>query len=555
MQALQNTLEQIWKQVRELSSTAKMLIGSMMVILLLALFLIAQYAGGTSMEPLGLQPGISSDARGKAVEYLRAQNIPYRERGGEIHVPVDRKYTILARLTDNEVITPNQIDFDTLIEQDSPFLSRAQNERRWLNATMNVLGRTIASMNGIDWARVVIDEPKNQHGIGRAHLPASASVTVRARRGLEQNTVDAIAEMVAGAHAGLEVEHVRVIDAVAGRVHRARKADQLNASSNLEVQLTKEQLVREKIAETLAYIPGVNVAVSVTVDTRQIIQQRRDFDEPKLGVTGESSRIVNTTNQTGGREAGVRPNTGANIRGGGGRTSTLSDERTDASMIPFVGNSDARITDHRSHPLLINSTIGVPKSYFVRLYQDRLGDEAAQPEPEQLDALVEAETERIRSQIEPLIDTRAVDGAVAGTVMVSMIPDFAVASLQGFGGPMGAGESGAIGGLVSEGLVKTVGLLALAIVSLAMMFMLVRKASVREELPTPEDLVGVTPALRDAESELVGEAGETPATLDGVEVDEDDLRRQQMLSQINELASQTPAEAAGLVRRWMKSHA
>ncbi len=553
MQALQNSLEQIWKQVRELSPTARMLIGSMMVILLLALFLVAQYTGGTRMEPLGLQAGLNSDARGRAVEYLRTQNIPFRDRNGEIQVPVDQKYAILARLTDEEVITPNQINFDSLIEQDSPFLSRAQNERRWLNATMNVLSRTIASMQGIEWARVVIHEPQNPSGIGRAHLPATASVTVRARSGLHQDTVDAIGEMVAGAHSGLDVENVRIIDAVANRVHRARQGDQLFAGNNLEVQLTKERHVREKIAETLGYIPGVNVAVSVTVDTRRIIRQQRDFDDPKLGVTRESSRMRNSTNQAGGGEAGVRPNTGANIRGSGGRSSTLSDERTDAAMIPFVGNSDSQITENRSHPLLINSTIGVPKSYFVRVYQDRVGDETAQPEPEELDALVAAETERIRTQVEPLIDTRAVDGAVAGTVMVSMIPDFAMASMGGFSGAGAATDAGGIGGLVSEGIVQTVGLVALAVVSLTMMFMLVKKASVREELPSPQDLVGVTPALADAESELVGEASETPATLEGVEIDEADVRRQQMLNQINELASETPAEAANLVRRWIKS--
>src|SRR5690606_14280468 len=121
---------------------------------------------------------------------------------------------------------PDQINFDSLIEQDSPFLSRSQNDRRWLIATMNVLSRTVSGMAGIQRATVVIHEPANAGGIGRAHLPASASVMVvtRGNQALSQPKVDAIAALVAGAHANLEPQHVEVIDA-SGKRHRAQADD------------------------------------------------------------------------------------------------------------------------------------------------------------------------------------------------------------------------------------------------------------------------------------------------------------------------------------------
>jgi len=560
MQALQNSLQNIREQLGKLSPTAKLLIGALMVILAMTLFLVAQYSSRNALEPLGLASNLSSDARTRAMAHIRNSGIPHRERGGEIFVPSDQRYTILAQLTDGDVISADQINFDSLIEQDSPFLSKSQNDRRWLIATMNVLGRTISGMNGIQRATVLIDEPRHAGGIGAAHIPASASVNVLTRgEPLTQARVDAIAALVAGAHAGLRVENVVVIDSNLGRMFRARGDESHNVTTNLELQLSQERLVREKLVESLSYIPGVNVAVHATVDTREIVQQKRSFDEPRLGVTTESSRLLSSTNEMRGGEAGVRPNTGANIAPTTGRGSSMTDERNEAAMVPAFGGTDSRIVDSRGHALLINATVGVPRSYFVRLYQNEQDGEAAQPDPAALAALVADETARIRSQIEPLIDTRAVDGAVAGTVIVSMIPDFAMSALMntGSGGGGAVAESASTFGAMAsnEGLIKYVGLGALAIISLAMMFMLVRKASAPQEMPSAAELAGVPPTFGDQDAELVGEAGEPLSSMEGVEVDETDMRRRQMLGQINDMAKKNPVEAATLIRRWMRAEA
>jgi flagellar biosynthesis/type III secretory pathway M-ring protein FliF/YscJ len=123
--------------------------------------------------------------------------------------------------------------------------------------------------------------------------------------------------------------------------------------------------------------------------------------------------------------------------------------------------------------------------------------------------------------------------------------------LSGAGGAAGGG--GSAGGLVSDGLIKYVGLGGLALVSVAMMLMMVRKASVREQLPTAEELVGIPPALaRDSEM-LVGEAAEGETPLEGIEVDDAALRRDEMLQQINNAARETPEELAALLRKWIRA--
>ena len=58
MQAFQRTIDTIREQLRTLSPTARLLIGALAVIVVMTLFLVAQYAGRTAYEPLGLAANI-----------------------------------------------------------------------------------------------------------------------------------------------------------------------------------------------------------------------------------------------------------------------------------------------------------------------------------------------------------------------------------------------------------------------------------------------------------------------------------------------------------------
>lgn len=577
MQALQRTIESILAQLRGLTSTAKLLIGSLMVILVMSLFLVSLYTGKTDMSPLGLKPGVANNVKSQVVDYLKAREIAYQDRGGDVYVPANQKIAVLGQLTDKQLIDGDQINFESLIADDSPFRSRNQDRQRYLVAKMNVLAGMIGQMTGIERAKVVIDQPDSAGGIGRANTPPTASVSVMTRSGeLNQAQVDAIANLVARSHAGLKPDNVAIIDARNGRMLKARDENALTATRYLEVKQAAEHHVKSAISGALDYIAGVLIEVNAQVDTKEVVQQTSSYDDPKVGVTNESSRTLSSTAPSPSGEPGVRPNTGVNIasaRGGG----QLSDERSDTSSVPAFGKRDSQIRDAKGYPLQINATIGVPRSYFTRLMQDSKSavagaagapaNPAATPaanvtpapnsgaaNPAEFDAFVQKETERIRASITPLIDTKANEGAVAGTVIVSMIPDFAMTAAVDEAKITPASTS-IIGGGVSGDLVKTIGLGGLAALSLAMMFLMVRRASSKPTLPTAAELVGIPPALAGADTDLVGEADEASAALEGVELTDDAMRRQQMLEQITQMINGTPEEASGLLRKWIKSEA
>ncbi len=104
--------------------------------------------------------------------------------------------------------------------------------------------------------------------------------------------------------------------------------------------------------------------------------------------------------------------------------------------------------------------------------------------------------------------------------------------------------------LVSSGLFKQVMLGGLALLSIGMMFMLVRKAGRSAPLPTAEELVGIPPAI-EPDSDLVGEADEGETAMLGIEIDSEQLKRQKMLEEVAQLVKSNPQTAVGVFNRWL----
>lgn len=555
MLAIQKTVRLIGAQLRGLPATAKLLIASLMVILAMTLLFVAMFAGGSKMIPLAAEQ-LTPEIKTKAANLLRASDIRFEDRGGQLYVPSDQKYFVLAQLTDNGVIGGDQIDFLKLVEQDSPFMTRESGQKKWLGAKMKVLEKMISQLAGIKSAMVVIDEPHGMPGIGRTMIPPSATVTVTTSSGLSQHQIDAIAKAVAKAQAGMKVEDVAIIDATAGRSYTGRNDDALGAGRHLEVKLETEKVVRETIENALG-IPGARVAVNAIVDTRKEEIRSRKVEDPKVGPLGESTDTLNSTSTTSGGEAGVRPNAGATLAQDSRSGSQMTREKSESKTVPAFPTQDSAVTDNKGYAVQINATVGIPKSYFVHVFQEQQPDPNAQPDAAALTTLVQSETTQIKSNLLPLIQTAALPGVVPGELAVYMYYDTAATGPGIMTAPSIAGSAGGGGeglGFLSagDGLVKTIGLAGLALLSLFMMFVMVRKASVREELPSAAELVGIPPALDGTDSDLVGEADEATPALEGLELDDNELKNQQMLSQINEMVSKTPNEAAALVRKWLR---
>jgi flagellar biosynthesis/type III secretory pathway M-ring protein FliF/YscJ len=79
--------------------------------------------------------------------------------------------------------------------------------------------------------------------------------------------------------------------------------------------------------------------------------------------------------------------------------------------------------------------------------------------------------------------------------------------------------------------------------------MMVRKSAPQPIIAAPMELAEA-PALSGGE-DIAGEAVEGNPMLDGMELDEDAIKAQQMVEQVATMVKENPDAAANLVKRWL----
>lgn len=555
MQPVRQQLDTVMRRVGGLDTTAKLLVGSMLVVLLMGLFLVAQYAGRSDMIPLAVTAAAQEDAK----RYLSERRIDHEiDASGRIMVPSTAHASIISQLSEQGVGGGSGIDFDALVAMDNPFETMRQTEQKKLIALQNVLARTIRGFHGVASATVMI-APRPAAGLGASATPQSASVHVTMKPGqsLTQAQVDAIAELVAGSQAGLKPEKVAIADGAGPRKARAGR-DRL-AGENLEHQTKVAETVRDRIGNLLAHIPGVLISVNPQVVTKTRQSSETSFGEGIFAPTSESRLETSSRGQTPMEAPGTRPNVGMSIADTA-RASSATTERQETRFSTRIPETHRSEFDPTGYAVRIDVSVAIPWSHFRRVWQLLAGPEAGSAEPDDaaLARVRDEEIARIRRLLEPMTNTSSADGADAakpGTVEVSWFYDFD-GDVGGDASKAGVGGSAimeAISPAAGGSLVKNVALGGLALVALGMMLMMVRKAGERPALPSASELSGLPPTLDNEDAELVGEADESNPPLEGMELDDDSLRRQQMLGQLNEIVRSNPTETAALLKRWVKA--
>jgi flagellar biosynthesis/type III secretory pathway M-ring protein FliF/YscJ len=186
----------------------------------------------------------------------------------------------------------------------------------------------------------------------------------------------------------------------------------------------------------------------------------------------------------------------------------------------------------------------IPRSYLVRTYKLKINSGDKEPDPTVLQTFVDAQLQWMRGEVK-----KALGGITDEALGVAEYIDSMPTTVS-----MPAVASTApISSLVTDHA-KEIALGALALVSLFMVSNMVRKGS---SAPTPAVATAhgmmprpATVALPGRE-EAVGEAVEGDPLMEGMELDEESAKAQQMLNQVSELVEENPDAAANLVKRWM----
>ncbi len=552
MDQIRKILAGISKQLGSLTPSQKMLAASLAVIAVLALLVVGRFTSGKSYVDL-----MAADGNEELVGFLRTSNVDAKVRDGRVVVPADDKRIALASMAESGRLPDDTtVLFNSLFEKQKWTNSREQNEQLYNIALQNELSRVIADFTGVRGATVILDVPRPV-GIGAAVRDPTASITVFMDRTstLTQQRADAMAGFVSACRAGLDVRNVRVIDGTSGRQFIPSSADEISAASYLEHQVAVENRLRDKISSLVAHIPGALVAVTAQVDVARENSQTTLYRSQDEGGTvsllaSETIKSQSQKNATRGSEAGLRSNVGADVNRGPPSTgSGFELNETETTMDNRVGSVVTQKHDPKGMPTRMAASVNVPKSYVIAVLT---GGEADAPTPsdDEITRKFDEIKADITSSVEPHLKTERGDGEVN----VSMIP---------LGAPVVPGQgqqAGILGGIASGdgpfglggGIVQNAVLLVLSLVSLGLMFTMVRKASKPANLPSADELVGIPPPLETA-SDLIGEADETDPPMTGIELMEGDVARSKMLEQVQQMVGENPGGAAKLVNRWIIS--
>ena len=559
MSQVRQAMDTIQAQVGKMTASQKLLLASLSVIAVMTLFLVSQYAAKPAMVDL-----MAVDGQVGTVQALRGGGFNVEMVDGRLLIPQGQQQSALAYLQESGSLPGDTtLLFSNLIQSQDWKASNSQHRQQYNIALQNELARVLAKFRGVDRASVILDIPQAS-GLGRASRAASASVTLFTQSGgpVSQDMVDAAAQLVSGAVSGLYTTGVQVIDGSTNRARTTSDDESQLSSRYLEYASKVEKHTKQKIEGLFGHIPGVVVSITAQVDITKVSSAQTMYASKGEGSVAMETSINTSANSTSqasnAAEPGPRSNQTASINTGGASGVSSEQETGDKTYQVGMGQTTTNTIDPRGMPTHMSASVIIPEEYIEKIIErSRPVVEGEEPAPitaqESLD-FFETNKAKFESLIRPHLVSVGSDGLpIQGDLTVSMasvgmglVPGGSIQG-AGFMGSLAGGGSGMLG--ASGKLIETALIGVLAIVSLGMMAMMVKRSSKKVELPSAKELVGVPPHL-DTIDDLVGEAGEGEHVMTGIELDDNLVEVQQLREQVAELIKQNPESAASLVERW-----
>lgn len=544
MNLVKSQFERIQSQLIALTPSQKMLTASLLAIMVMTLFYWVHYAASPEFTPV-LDQALSAADAGQITDFLQSRGYDVVVSNDRVMVPSDRRMEAVAQLSYAQKLPQNTTDGFGLIMKDmNPFDSASKTDVMWNHAKEITLAGVISRWPGVAGSSVVIDTTM-QRGISLDDtIKPSASVNIRMRSGAkpEKQLAQAAVKLLTGAVAALDPSKVSVIvDGVP--VNTAQDAGLGTADSLMDLQREKENYLVSKIKNVLAFMNAPVLAeVSVDVDNQSISQESTVVDTKNS--LYKPTKQQTTSDETDSSEASSSEvGAGANIQGSVAATSTpkttnSKSEETDEYML-VPAQTMTKSTSAPGKMTVKAAAVWVPRSYFIAQYKQD-NQTTKDPDPAALQTIVNEQMASIRGAIKGCI----------GPLDDSAINIGLYDPVTSTDGP--AAVAAAEPTMVSLALtdhVKDIAVGALALVSLFMVSMMVKKSA-----PAPVVVAApqhVDPVSLEAGEEVAGEAGEGNPLLDGMELDDDAVKTRQMVGQVSQMVKDNPDAAANLVKRWL----
>lgn len=446
-------------------------------------------------------------------------------------------------------------DMEAVVTSQNPFQAPEAREFAQNYAMGNELAKIIATSPSVRQASVIVNPKTTRRLGGRGDVPtASVSVMLAPGKEMTAEMVEGFAKLVAGAVSGLKPHNVSITDAKTLRSYNVPHPDEAVSFDYLRLVKQHEAHLRSKIQTKLADIPGVQVAVTVKLDTSKRVTQNIKHEQPQPKV--ETSQSSETTDAGVPAEAGVQANLGQALTAVGPGSGTTTEQTSVENFEPKVSQTETV----EQMPFAIKSVtaaVGIPRSFVAAVFQVRFPEkeECKDDDPDFIKVRDE-QVARVKASVERI--AMAKDPA---DVQVDVYPDmdWTAAGPVISGGPATTSALAGTQDMDPVGFVRTygaqLGLVFLALTSVFLMMRIIRKAP-----PIPSAGPGMTGEGADESTEeplltvgrrTIGQAEVSDTFLTGHEIDDDTLRYQELGREVSQLVADDPESAAHLIRRWI----
>ena len=550
MDFLNKAFAQITDLFHSMTPGARLTAGLLLIVVVISVgYLFTHDISGPSADLMHGVPISANQLPAMEAAFAKANLKGYEVRGTQIRVPRGQEASYMAALAEAKALPP---DFSTVMREalntSNIFESAKQQEQRIKTLTEEKLGLIISSMRGIERATVLYDSDVKS-GINREKIiTASVAVKPMGAETLDEEMVNSIRFLVARAKAGLKPEYVAVTD-LNGRTWYGNPDNGSGADDYVSLKRTYEQDLKVKILNSLSFIPNVTVEPMVTLDTKKKSRTRELKHDPKAVAVREMNQSTTRLQDSAGPSgrpgfASQQPNTAAALGSGGAGGSKEKEEQSKQEVLSVTSGTETDTETVGLTPKLAKVSVGIPISYFKKVWQERNPAEAGKEQkgPDQ------AALDQIRTEVSAMIQKHVAqllplpEGVTDPTELVT------VSTFQDIPGKEIPAPSAANSALAWLGEYwSMLGMIGVALMSLLMLRSLIRSAP-----PMPETTrASAMPRIVNMSMREEAGAESSPAAAPR-------LRRlgsggPSLRDELSEIVKEDPDTAANILRGWIGS--
>jgi flagellar biosynthesis/type III secretory pathway M-ring protein FliF/YscJ len=545
MDFLRKMIAGTWAHLAGLGASQKVAIFLCVVVMAGALVWMFQWSGQPEWEPILPGQAWTDEELDKAKKVLEDRE--YKVAGNQILVRASDRRALRGRLGQAGALPRDtRQGFEALMKEASPWKSQVQQNREWVVAYGNQLAMDLEGWKGVRRAQVILQMPKQRQIGSEATRPsASVSIELEDAMSMDRAFVHAIAMMVSGA-TGVPPENVHIVDRKTHKPFRVPDPGGPLADDLHELRVQKERYFEEKISRHLD-IPGIRVIAYADIETDRRRTTERTPTEGKSIEKKETKEETTEKRSPTATDPGVQPNTGMALSSPGQNENSEQASKS-TEYLSALGEKTTTTDFGIGAIKKLTASINVPRSYLAAIFSQQADGRDKAVTDKDIDAVAQKEFVKIRKQVINAIG--AVDEKLVEVDWYyDHVPQVAAAVEKA--------EGDTVVGLI-KAYGKQVGLGLLAVMSLLMMLMMVRRgpsAPLRSGSASGghsglgremEELGALSTGLA-----TVGEAVESVTALEAEEMDEKTVQTQHRIEQVSSLVTEDPDTAANLIRRWL----